>query len=264
MAKSRIVPSLVSFLNLFCGFWAITLIGRGQFANAAWFIIIAAIFDGLDGAVARLVRGTSRYGVELDSLVDIVSFGAAPASLLYFALLQPLGTPGLLIAFVPLLAGLLRLARYNVLNAEPAQKKGDFVGLPITSAAIVMVSFYLYMSVTHNHQADLGVWLGLIAVLSLLMVSPIPYQPLPGVRIKGSNKHWFSVSFIIVVAVAVIWNPALTIFPIMILYTLSGPTLWGWSHLRKLKVAVSEDEATRQMVPARKRRPSRRRRREPL
>ena len=259
MSKLRFMPSLISFLNLFCGFWALVLIGRGQFATAAWLIIIAAICDGLDGAVARLVRGASRIGVELDSLVDMVSFGVATSLLLFCGLLQPLGTAGLLIAFIPLLAGLLRLARYNVLNAEPAQKKGDFIGLPITSAALLTASFYLYMPAAHHHQADLGVWLALTGVISLLMLSPIPYKPLPGIRVKGSHRHWLSVPAIIAAALFVIWNPALAIFPLMILYTLSGPIMWGASQWRRMRAAEAPDEAARQPVPTRKRMPHSRR-----
>ena len=109
-----IIPNLFTAMNMFAGFFSILNSSQGEYLYAAWLIIIAAIFDALDGAVARLTKSSSELGVELDSLSDIVSFGAAPAILLYKSHLYTYNTAGVLIAALLLLAGGFRLARFNV------------------------------------------------------------------------------------------------------------------------------------------------------
>ena len=109
-----VVPSLFTTLNVFCGFLSIVSTHHGQITNAAIFIILAAVFDTLDGMMARITRSSSQFGVELDSLADVVSFGAAPSFMIYRAELSAWANWGLLISALPLIFGAIRLARFNV------------------------------------------------------------------------------------------------------------------------------------------------------
>ena len=135
------VPSFFTLMNLFCGFLSLIQVYDGNLENAAWLIILAGFFDGLDGMMARLTNGTSLFGVELDSLSDVVSFGVAPSFLIWAAGLSEMGTTGVIIASLPALAGAIRLARFNI-SFEGT--KGDyFSGLPIPVSAAVIVAIIL-------------------------------------------------------------------------------------------------------------------------
>ena len=139
-----ILPNLITTGNLFFGFFSIIKSMNGQFGWAAAAIFLAAIFDVLDGRVARLTKGTSEFGVQYDSLCDCVSFGVAPAFLMYqFGLLE-LGRMGWVACFMFMACGTLRLARFNVLSAI-GKASGDFTGLPIPMAAITVASFISLM-----------------------------------------------------------------------------------------------------------------------
>ena len=128
-----ILPNLVTTGSLFAGFYGIVATMNGNYNLAAWFILISAIFDGLDGKVARLTGTTSRFGVEYDSLADLVAFGVAPGLLMYAWALKPFGKLGWLAAFLYVVCGALRLARFNV-QVDTVESK-RFVGLPIPAAA---------------------------------------------------------------------------------------------------------------------------------
>ncbi|MEK6565926.1 MAG: CDP-diacylglycerol--serine O-phosphatidyltransferase, partial [Bacteroidota bacterium] len=106
-----VVPSLFTVLNIFCGFLAIIYISRGRIEMAIWFILLAAAFDSFDGIMARITRSSSQFGVELDSLADVVSFGAAPAFMIYQAHLQTMENWGIIVSSMPLVFGAIRLAR---------------------------------------------------------------------------------------------------------------------------------------------------------
>ena len=134
-------PSLFTAGNLICGFFSIISTFNGDYVRATYFIILANVLDGLDGYAARLTRSTSQFGVEFDSLADVVSFGVAPAVLVYFWALIPWGTWGWLAACTFVVCGALRLSRFNVQSTGPA--KGYFVGLPIPAAAEMIASIVL-------------------------------------------------------------------------------------------------------------------------
>jgi CDP-diacylglycerol--serine O-phosphatidyltransferase len=136
-----IIPNLFTAMNMFAGFLSILNSSQGNYQYAAWLIIIAAIFDALDGAVARLTKSSSELGVELDSLSDIVSFGTAPAVLIFKTYLYNYNTLGVLIAASLILAGGFRLARFNIQLVS--FEKTFFKGLPIPIAALTISSFIL-------------------------------------------------------------------------------------------------------------------------
>ena len=235
MNKRAILPNIFTLSNLFLGYWAIILTMQERFTTACWLIVIATIMDGLDGAVARWTRQSSKFGMQIDSLADSISFGLAPGLLVYFAVLKSLGTIGLILAFIPVLAGVLRLARYN-LSAEDTNKKHHhlgFNGLPIPAAALVLIGYYLYVHEINEGIVEATLFFSLIPALSLLMISPIPYRRMPVIPINKSGHPRLAVGFLLVVTAVFLWNPALTIFPIMLIYILTGPFEWLLEHLQR-------------------------------
>jgi CDP-diacylglycerol---serine O-phosphatidyltransferase len=173
-------PSTFTLLNLLSGFYAVIMTAQGNFVGAAWLIAAAGLFDVLDGMMARLVDGTSAFGVELDSLADIVSFGVAPSFLLYQFGLYELGLAGVIVAALPAICGSVRLARFNVTFEE---KKPYFEGLPIPAQAATVVAFILVFDDALWFDAfdrgRLSVLITLVVTLSVLMVSTVRFDTLP-------------------------------------------------------------------------------------
>jgi CDP-diacylglycerol---serine O-phosphatidyltransferase len=188
-----VLPNLFTITSVFCGFYAITLCaGEAEpvhLYQAALAIFFAMFFDGFDGRVARLTKTQSDFGMELDSLADVMSFGIAPALLVYKWALEPLGFMGLFLSFCFAACGALRLARFNVLARRNPHGGGGrfFVGLPIPLAAGVLVSMVI------AHHAALGELPGdearmpitvVVVALSLLMVSTVRYRTLKDMRLS--------------------------------------------------------------------------------
>ena len=209
-----ILPSAFTSGNLFFGVWSLISSARGNFFQAAWFVIVAALLDLLDGRVARMSRTGSTFGAELDSLVDIVSFGVAPAMLLYFWRFQA-GEWGWLLSFIYVLAAALRLARFNVLQA--GQAKSHFIGLSSPVSGITLASAYTFTQ-TPLFRQYLGfipvpqIVVLLTIVLALLMVSQVPYPVFPKVGLRTwKGRFWLAVH---VVAVGLaIYYPEYFFFP---------------------------------------------------
>jgi len=260
--RRSILPNLLTLSNLFIGFYAILMISRGHYMTACWLIIVAGIVDGLDGCVARLIHSDSDFGREIDSLVDVVSFGVASSLLIYKIVFEPFGLIGILLAFMPLVTGVLRLARYNISQPVAPRLKGRrmFIGIPITAAAAIIVSFNIYIHAIHGGSANQLLWFSLIPAISLLMISPLPYRPMPGIRIHGSKHPRLAIAFLIAAALIVIWNPALTLFPLGLMYMFSGPVEWGLFQLRKVRVKESEDDISNRMALSNRREERRNRR----
>lgn len=182
MEKQRIktiyiVPNFVTTANMFCGFYSMIASIQGDFVGACWAIVAASVFDMLDGRIARMAKATSQFGVEYDSLSDLLSFGAAPAILLYQWALRPFGRLGWLAAFLFMACGALRLARFNVTAAT--QSKKYFQGLPIPMAAGVVATMVIFRFQYRASliQEDLQRWIVLLLTFALasLMVSTIPF-----------------------------------------------------------------------------------------
>lgn len=177
------VPSFFTLMNLLCGFGAITQIFEENFEMAGWLIMLAAFFDALDGMMARLTNSTSIFGVELDSLSDIVSFGVAPALLVYVFGLEQFGLLGLLVSALPALCGAVRLARFNIQVELEGDKPNYFKGLPIPVQAAAIVALILNFDDASSFSAlsmgNMSLLMPLVAVLAILMVSTIPFDALP-------------------------------------------------------------------------------------
>jgi len=178
-------------MNLFSGFVAITQAVEGHYEQACWFIVLAGFFDLLDGMIARLANGTSLFGVELDSLSDVVSFGVAPGFLVYVFGLKEFGILGLVVSSLPALCGAVRLARYNI--EFEGVKKDDFNGLPIPVQAIAIVALILNFDNAEwfNRLSinNLSVLVPLIIVLSGLMVTTIRFDAIPKPSARYLRTH---------------------------------------------------------------------------
>ncbi len=184
-----VVPSLFTVLNMFCGFMSIIHASRGEYVNASWFIVLAAGFDSLDGVMARITKSSSEFGVEIDSLSDAISFGAAPAFLVYRMSLYQLEAMGIIVSSLLMIFGALRLARFNVQLV--GFDKDYFSGLPIPASALTVASFTLnYYSETTGLDPRAEVFLPWLSVLlGLLMVSKVKYDTLPKVSRRALKKE---------------------------------------------------------------------------
>ncbi len=200
-----VVPSLFTTLNAFCGFMSMLHASQGQIEMGAWFIVLAAGFDSLDGLMARITRSSSQFGVELDSLADVVSFGAAPSLLVYQAHLHLLNNWGIIISAMPLLFGAIRLARFNVQLV--GYDKDYFRGLPIPFLAITLCAFLLqyYTEGGGLQGVSKEALAPLVAVLSLLMVSRVKYDTLPKFTTRDLRAHpWRAIAFSVGVVAIII------------------------------------------------------------
>lgn len=175
------VPSFFTLMNLFMGFLAITQIHEGAFLYAGWLIVLAGLFDALDGLMARLTDSVSLFGVELDSLSDVVSFGVAPAYLVYAYGLAEFGVLGMIVASLPAVCGAVRLARFNINFI--GEKLDYFVGLPIPVQAIAIVALILNVDgaewFSRYSTDNLSLLIPIVVVLSVLMVSNVPFDAMP-------------------------------------------------------------------------------------
>ena len=216
-----ILPNIFTSLNLFFGFYGIISAIRGKFELAAVLIIIAVVFDMLDGKIARATRTTSKFGMEYDSLADLVSFGIAPGLMMYLWALQPLGRIGWLAAFLFTVCGALRLARFNTQTGTISSEY--FIGLPIPAAAgmnatIVLICYRL--GIAQNPNAVLV--LITLYLLSFLMVSSIKYNSFKKPELfKKMNFNALVTAVLVLIFIAA--QPSIALFLIGIVYVLAGP-----------------------------------------
>ncbi len=236
-----VLPSAFTFANLFFGIWAMMLASRGEFARAGWFIVLAGVLDVLDGRVARLTRTGSRFGAELDSLVDIVSFGVAPGFLIHQAHFAAAGAAAWLFSFAYIAAVATRLARFNVTQA--GQSKKYFIGLPSPAAGMTLATYYPFTqtSLFRDGFSQLQwptILILLMVGLSALMVSQVRYPPLPRAGLRD-GRGLLGLTVILLILFFGIWKPAEFFFPLGITYVLYGALR---AVVRTLLVAPDEDE----------------------
>lgn len=236
--KTNWVPSAFTLANMFCGYFSAILSANGRYLQAAWLIVAAAVLDALDGKVARFAKVDSRFGVEYDSLADVISFGFAPSFLIYKALFINWGTIGLFISSGPLVFGSIRLARFNI--RLKGLNKEYFEGLPIPAAAVTISTFLVFNFHFWERMRWEKVYLFIVIVLSLLMVTSIRYETLPSFSMQSGvqNRSKFLVFFIGIVLV--ILFPQEAFFPLAIAYVLSGPMRFVWIILRGEDIRKSE------------------------
>jgi CDP-diacylglycerol---serine O-phosphatidyltransferase len=240
-----VVPSLFTTLNIFCGFLSILNVNQGHFQTAAWFIILAAIFDSLDGVMARITRSSSQFGVELDSLADVVSFGVAPSFMVYQAHLVTLENWGIIIASLPVVFGAIRLARFNVQLV--GFDKDYFNGLPIPMQAITICAFILQY---YGDGFGLTGWSGngltvLVLVLSFLMVSRVKYDTLPKLSKRQIKAHPWKVVGILIGILIMVFFKGKPFFLLLAIYILFGIIRYAVQEFKKIiNKTENEPEAT--------------------
>ena len=215
-----VVPNLFTAINMFSGFLSILSTSDGNYNYAAWLIFIAAIFDALDGLVARLTNSSSELGVELDSLSDIISFGAAPAFLLYKTYFYSFNTWGIIISSLPLVAGGFRLARYNI--QVVGFEKSFFLGLPIPSSAMTIAAFVLAFFNNSYIEPFSDFIIPMVLVLSYLMISNIRYETLPKFSLKGIKEQPYHFVFLIAAILLVVFLYKRGLFLVFVIIILIG------------------------------------------
>lgn len=244
-----LLPNLLTTGNLFCGFYGIVAAINHDFKTAAIAILFACLFDILDGKVARLTGTNSRFGVEYDSLADLVAFGVAPAVLVYLWALEPFGRLGWVAAFLFVACGALRLARFNV-QADSVSKK-HFVGLPIPGAALMVATTVLFFyRMGGSGPTKHFLLLAMTYLLGFLMVSSIPFNSFK--EFDGFQRMPFRTLFIIVLLFSVIAaQPSIMLFTFGLVYVSSGPIGYLIRLLRSRRESVAE-EALSQEAPTSK------------
>jgi len=212
---------------MFCGFLSVLASFDGEIVFAAWMIVLAAFFDALDGMVARFSKTASRFGVELDSFADLLSFGIAPAVMFYSLKLYPLGRWGWILGFVFIMCGAFRLARFN-LGISKLSEKYPYMGLPIPTAAVTLVSYILFCYEIWGVLRFPKALVSMIIAFSGLMVSGIEYETLPKFYL-GDRKNKIKLVYVFVFIIALLIKPKLVLFPFGLLYILSGIVKGGYS-----------------------------------
>ncbi len=249
-----VLPSAFTLGNLFFGLWAIVSVMRGDLALAGWLVVLAAVADWLDGRAARLSASHSRFGAELDSLVDLVSFGVAPG-LIAYRLFFSAGDWSWVVCFLFVAAVALRLARFNV--EQHGMARHHFLGLPSPAAGGLIATFFPF-SQTAWFADQLAGWpwarivaIGMVSVAAL-MLSHVPYPVLrPGLK-SGAGR-----ASLIVLAVAIpllLWRPAVVALPLLVLYAAYGA---GRAFVEQLQERVPSPEVLDELRRGRRGEPDR-------
>jgi CDP-diacylglycerol--serine O-phosphatidyltransferase len=215
-----ILPNSLTLCGMFFGFFSILSSIKGNYVNAAWAIMIADIFDGLDGWVARLTHSTTRFGIELDSLSDLVAFGVAPSVLVYTWAIAPFGRIGFAAAFLFAACGALRLARYNIQMGSAESKA--FTGMPIPGAATVIATLVVFYHVLWEGSPQKNIFILLLTIcLAFLMVSTLKFHGLKEIDFSKRKPFWILVAIVFVFVIVVI-HPAAALFIFAMVYLAEG------------------------------------------
>jgi len=254
MARSRhlrrgiyLLPTLFTVGNLFCGYSAVVLASQGAVSQAALLIIVAGVLDGLDGRLARLTGTTSAFGLQFDSLADIVSFGVAPAVLSYQWSLRPLDRLGWLVAFIFVVCAAMRLARFNI--QAPRLDKRYFAGLPSPPAAGALAcAVFAFPAPNAGGMAWVPVVTALyVAALALLMVSRFRYRSFKEFDLRNRRSYTYVLPVAgVIVAIAV--NPRWSMLVLAAAYVLSAPAANALELLRRRDVAVESGSDVAEVV----------------
>ena len=234
-----LLPSLFTIANMFCGYACIVYAMRGEFATAAPFIGFALVLDMLDGRIARLTNSTSAFGVELDSLADVISFGVAPAILSFSWGLQPLGRLGWAAGFLFVAAAAVRLARFNIQSGST--DKRYFVGMPSPAAAAVPASTVFAYPHGFDTYAHALPALAIVVVPALLMVSTIRFQSFKTFDLQ--SRRSYPVLFLIAACLALLASHTeLVLAGLAYTYLASAFVGMAWSRVRRRGHGEQEDE----------------------
>ncbi|MDB9786600.1 CDP-diacylglycerol--serine O-phosphatidyltransferase [Bacteriovoracaceae bacterium] len=230
------LPNIFTCLNMGCGFMCILLAHKGLYFNGSLFLVLGAIFDSVDGRVARLTGTESEFGEQFDSMSDVISFGAAPAILFYEAFLIDSGRAGVIVAFFFLLCGALRLARFNANIGKISSSY--FQGLPIPMAALSIVGFTLLSLKWSFMGESIPLAMSYIVCFSLMMVSNIPFP-----SFKNANwvkEHKRSVLFVIFAsgALTIVYEHFMLMI-LLVVYMGISSIIW-FKHRGRLKELMND------------------------
>lgn len=214
-----IFPGFFTMGNMLCGFLSIRSSFDGDVVHAAWLVILAGFFDALDGKIARFSKSASQFGTELDSFADLVSFGIAPAVILYSFKLSYLSKWGWILGFVFILCGSFRLARFNV--QSKSEEISYYIGLPIPAAAVTLTGYTLFCYELWGKLRYPEILIAMIVVFSGLMVSGFVYDTFPRFSLN-TQKNKIKLLYIFVAFIAILIRPRLMIFPLGLIYAVSG------------------------------------------
>jgi CDP-diacylglycerol---serine O-phosphatidyltransferase len=228
-----LLPNTITLCGMMAGFFSIMSSINGDFLSAAWAIIVATIFDGLDGWMARLTHTSTRFGIELDSLSDLVAFGVAPAIMMYKWALFPFDRFGWAAAFLFIACGALRLARFNVQTETTTSKA--FKGMPIPAAAVILCSIIIFYNTFSGGIPPENIFFpGMTILIALLMVSTLRYHGLKEVNFKEKKPFWVLVIFVLILFVLLI-HPSTAIFVFSMVYLVWGLIENSYLYLRNRK-----------------------------
>jgi CDP-diacylglycerol--serine O-phosphatidyltransferase len=219
-----LLPNGFTLGNLFFGIWAIVEASRGNFSKAGWLIVFGGIMDALDGRVARMTKTGSAFGVELDSLVDAISFGVAPAFIMYFAVLQGEGSAWVF-CFIYVACAVMRLARFNI--EQGGRAKTHFHGLPSPAAGITLASFWWFSQSALYNQTIIGdlpwheAMRWVMLTLAFLMISHVLYPAVPTIGLR-SVKGVLGILLVLGVMLIIALRRVEFLFPVLILYIAWG------------------------------------------
>ena len=229
--KRSFIPNLATVFNMFLGFLAITLILNDEPIKAGWVMMVAILFDVIDGKLARLMGLSSRFGTEFDSLADTISFCAVPSVLVYSIYVD--GLPSLLkviISFIPLLFGTIRLAKFNIISDE--NPKPYFIGLTTPLSAITIISFMLFNYQLYGDMGDPRLAIFLIIILSFLEISPVRFSKFPLLSLKKGRSNNLRLFGIFIALFTLVFFKGLVLFPLMCIYISWSIIQWMLNHDR--------------------------------
>lgn len=252
-----ILPSLFTCANMTCGYLSILASINGHFTKAAWLLILAIVFDMLDGRIARMTKTTSEFGVQLDSLSDLVSFGFAPSIMMYQLVLNSMGRIGTAIAVMFVLCSALRLAKFNV-KAQSGVVHNSFMGLPTPASAGLLISFVLSYELfiaapgeglnfntipllMKNMPVFFKSMPIVMVILSLLMVSNIPYASFKNFKLSKPKAFRVLVLILFIIFLMLAF-PQNIIFILFSLYALSGIVIYAMRYWRVFKKSLSRKD----------------------
>jgi CDP-diacylglycerol--serine O-phosphatidyltransferase len=240
-----LLPSMFTLANMFSGYACIVYAMRGELEKAAPLIGLAVIVDMLDGRVARMTGSTSQFGVEFDSLADVISFGVAPAIMAFQWGLHPLGRLGWAAGFVFVAGAAIRLARFNIQTGTVDKKY--FVGLPSPAAAAVpATTIYFYPEGLQSPLAALAV-LALVIVPGLLMVSTFRFYSFKTLDLH--SRRAYPVLALLALGLALLTAHEIMLVAIAYAYMVSGPLMWAWSRLRRHSANEEQKDEIAANVP---------------
>lgn len=227
----KMIPNIATVFNMFLGFLALTFIYGGNYIIAGWLIILAGVFDGIDGKLARKIGVNSKFGTEFDSLADTVSFCAVPSFLVFSLYVN--GLPFLLagiISFFPLLFGTIRLARFNLLQED--SPKNYYTGLTTTFNGILIISFMIFNDQLFGHSGDPRIALVMVIALSFMMISKIRFAKFPLLSFKRGRNNNLRLVGVLVTGLAMVMTKGIVLFPIMSIYVVWSIIKWMLDHNR--------------------------------